>query len=78
MTPVDRVISKFGSIRAVAETLGIDRSAVSLWKQTGYVPTKRQRELLVAAREKGIDLQPADFFDQPATDHEATLAGSPS
>ena len=63
------VIQKCGGPQAVAEMLGISRNAVDRWKYAvesggtgGTIPTRRQHELMEKARERGIDLTPADFF----------------
>lgn len=67
------VIAKVGGVDAVASALGLNVSTVHRWTYPkerggtgGTVPTKHQRELLAVARERGIDLSPADFFDPPA------------
>ena len=37
------------------------------WNDRGFIPARRQQEVLDAARRLGIDLTPADFFDLPST-----------
>jgi len=71
-TSAERIVSKFGGPRAVAGLLGLDVSTVHRWGyprerggSDGQIPTRHQRALLSAARERGIDLTPADFFDPP-------------
>lgn len=67
-----RVIAKMGGAVAVADILGLDQSAVHRWTyprgprrgRGGIVPARHQQPLLEAAREKGIDLRPEDFFDE--------------
>ena len=63
---VENVIRKFGSQQRVAELLGIWQTAVSGWVRRGAIPTKRQEELLAIARREGLELDPADFFVEPA------------
>lgn len=60
---VERVIGKFGTQERLAELLRCDQTTVSKWKTTGFIPARRQRQILDAARELGIDLEPNDFFD---------------
>lgn len=66
MTPVARIIDKFGGIRPLARALNRPVSTVQSWKDRGAVPHRRQAELLEYARAHGIELTPAEFFDFPA------------
>jgi hypothetical protein len=68
MTPADIVISRFGGVRPLARLLGKDPSTIHRWKQPaerggldGRVPSAVQVRLLELAREKGVDLTPADL-----------------
>jgi crotonyl-CoA carboxylase/reductase len=61
---VEQVIRKFGSQQRVAELLGIWQTAVSGWVRRGAIPARRQEELLTAAKRAGVDLSPADFFEE--------------
>lgn len=63
------VIEKCGGHAAVAEILGINLSSVYRFTYPrerggtgGLIPTRYQRTLLAAARERGLDLTPEDFF----------------
>jgi hypothetical protein len=60
-----RVIEKFGSQSALARLIGKGQSTVAHWSKTGNIPSKWQHELLVVARENGIQLAPSDFMDSP-------------
>lgn len=40
----------------------IPPSTVQHWAETGHIPASRQDEVLWAARQLGIDLEPRDFF----------------
>ncbi len=78
MRPAERIIEKFGGISAMAQALGHRHpTTVQGWKERGYIPARQQNEVLRAARDLGIDLAPADFFDDnqengpPAGDDEA-------
>lgn len=69
------VIEKCGGPQAVADMLGITRNAVDRWKYAvesggtgGIIPTRRQRELMEKARERGIELSPSDFFPSDEQD----------
>ncbi len=72
-TPAERVITKLGGEAAVAKMAGVDVSRVYRWTYAkeqggtdGRIPTKHQQALLDHAREQGIDLTPADFFEGEA------------
>jgi hypothetical protein len=60
----ERVIAKFGGVQRVADAANVSRQAVWQWKER--IPAKHQNDLLVAARARGIDLRPEDFFDMPS------------
>lgn len=65
MTPniVDSIVKKFGTQAALAEAIGIDQSTIAHWKREGReIPTRQQKRILEVARERGIDIQPGDFF----------------
>lgn len=71
MNPAQHVIEKCGGPQAVAKMIGVNPSNVHRWTYPkarggtdGLIPTQQQHALLVAARERGIDLQPADFFGE--------------
>jgi hypothetical protein len=64
-----RVINKLGGTRAVSLMLGISTQAIYKWMRPfhengtgGFIPHRRQIELMVAARQRGIILTPEDFF----------------
>lgn len=68
-SPAEIVIEKFGGHAAVAELLKVDVSRIYRWTYPrkkggtdGLVPQKHQAPLMAKAREKQIDLRPADFF----------------
>lgn len=57
---------------AVAERLGLTRSAVSKWTLPvsqsgtgGYVPPRYYDEILAFANEVGVELEPAEFVVRP-------------
>jgi hypothetical protein len=66
--PAATVIARFGGVRPLARILGIDPSLVSRWQQPrerrgqgGLIPARYQGPILLAARERGIELSPADM-----------------
>jgi len=63
MTQSELIIGKFGGVRPMASRLEIPSSTVQRWKNGGYIPARRQEEVLTKAKELGIDLQPSDFFN---------------
>lgn len=67
MTPaiIDAITEKFGGQSALADAIGADQSTVAHWKRRGIIPARQQQLILEKAREKGIDLMPADFFPPP-------------
>lgn len=58
-----RIIAKFGGIRPMATIIDRPHSTVQSWEVSGYIPARQQENILKVAREKGIDVSPADFFD---------------
>lgn len=59
---VDNIIGKFGGVSALAKALGHRHpSTVQGWKAKGIIPPRRYIEILVAAREHGVDVKPEDF-----------------
>jgi hypothetical protein len=80
MSPAERVIDKCGGVAVVAELAGVHVSRVHRWTypksrggSNGIIPSANQQRILDAARARGIDLSPDDFFDGPANtpSHEA-------
>ena len=62
-----RIIAKFGTQVSLASALGIGQSTIAAWKRRGFIPVRQQSAVLTAARRLGIDLKPADFFDDTAS-----------
>lgn len=68
ITPVSIVIERFGSIRAVAEALALERTAVQRWTYArpkgtgGTIPQKHWAPLMERARKAGIELQADDLM----------------
>lgn len=65
----ERVIKRLGGPRAVASMLGMSLTAVYKWTYPieaggtgGIIPARRQLELMVVAKQRGITLTSEDFF----------------
>ncbi|WP_353861442.1 carph-isopro domain-containing protein [Azospirillum formosense] len=65
-TQADRIIGRFGTQTALADAIGVRQSAVAAWKRRGIIPARQQLRILEVARERGIPLEPADFFEDGA------------
>lgn len=74
MTPAENVISKMGGTRKAAAILNTHPSTVQSWKESGFIPARRQREVLDVARCAGIKLCAEDFL--PPTPVEAAPAAA--
>lgn len=68
-TMAERVIRKLGGPARVAELLGTSRQAIYKWTYPrqrggtgGYIPARRQLELMVVCKMQGIVLTKNDFF----------------
>jgi len=57
-TAVQSVIQRFGGIRPMATKLGVAVSTVQGWKNRGAIPASRHDEILDAAVQHGIELDP--------------------
>jgi hypothetical protein len=65
----ERVLRKLGGARRVAEMLGTSPQAIYKWTYPreyggtgGLIPHRRQLELMVTAKQRGIVLTADDFF----------------
>ncbi|HEY2010558.1 MAG TPA: hypothetical protein VGH23_16330 [Rhizomicrobium sp.] len=64
MNQAERIISKFRTQEALANAIGCRQSVIAGWKRRGFVPAPQQGRVLAAAAALGLDLSPADFFDE--------------
>jgi hypothetical protein len=62
MSYVSRIIDRFGGIRPMAAVIGRPVSTVQSWKVRGSIPDQIKPDILLHAKAKGIELDPADFF----------------
>ncbi len=64
MTYVDHIIERFGGLTGLSKALGHKNpSTVQGWRERGTIPSRQQSHVLAAAADKGIEVQPADFFE---------------
>lgn len=67
-SPASIVIDRFGGIKAVADVLDLERTAVQRWNYPspkgtgGMVPQRHWPRLIESAREAGITLSPDDLL----------------
>lgn len=73
--PADTIIKKFSGLKAVSEVVGVSPHTVMRWRRRredggtgGVIPHWHMDKLLAAARDRDIDLKPADFL--PASTKE--------
>ena len=64
-TVADKIAAKFGGQVPMAEAIGITQSTIAQWNRRsgGIVPARHQQKILDAAKERGLDVTPADFFE---------------
>lgn len=85
MTPASKIIERCGGFKAVADWLGLERTAVQRWtypspKGTGeQVPMKHWLPLIDAARAAGVEvllseLMPADVANVAKAEAQAAAA----
>lgn len=65
----ERILRKLGGPRNVAQMLGTSPQAIYKWTYPreyggtgGLIPHRRQLELMIVAKQRGIVLTPEDFF----------------
>lgn len=60
-TPTERIIEQFGGIRPMAAKLAIPVTTVQGWKRRNAIPEQRHADILAAARQFGITVDPAEL-----------------
>jgi hypothetical protein len=65
MGSANYVISKFGGQSALAKAIGKRPGTVQHWAKTGIIPAKWHEMILQLARERSIDISPADLVQPP-------------
>jgi DNA-binding transcriptional regulator YdaS (Cro superfamily) len=72
MNSAEHVIDRLGGTRRAAALIGTSPSTVQSWKTAGYIPARRQAEIIGKAAQAGIDLTPAEMVGiTPAPDEQA-------
>lgn len=71
MSTASTIIDLFGGTRPCAAALGLPVSTVQSWKTNGRIPAGRQQLVLDKARELGIPVTPASFFENGDDAHSA-------
>jgi hypothetical protein len=71
LEPANTIIRRFGGLKPVAKIVGVSPHSVMRWRYPrhkkgtgGAVPHWHQGKLLIAAKDLGIDLSPAEFFPE--------------
>lgn len=60
-TPTERIIEQFGGIRPMAAKLTIPVTTVQGWKRRNAIPEQRHGDILAAARQWGIAVDPVEL-----------------
>ena len=66
MSYAARIIDRLGGTRGAAAILAKPPSTVQSWKDAGFIPARRQGEVIEKAKAAGIAVRPEDFFPAPA------------
>lgn len=61
LTPSQFVIKQFKGIRPLARAVGRSPATIFRWQAIGYIPTKAQQDVLLAAKRRGLDVKPQDL-----------------
>ncbi len=56
-----QIIARFGGIRPMANKLGVAVSTVQGWRERGSIPAGHHAEILAAANEHGVEIDPAEL-----------------
>lgn len=66
LTPVDRIVAKFGTQQKLADAIGIAQSTVAMWKKRGNIPSRNIGLIIDAAAKRRVRINTDEFFDLPA------------
>jgi hypothetical protein len=56
MNSAEHIIERLGGTRKAAAITGVPPSTVQSWKTAGFIPARRQAEIIAAAKLHGINL----------------------
>ena len=80
LNPAKSIITKLGGVEAVADVTGKHVSRVYRWMYPrerggtgGVIPHDDARKLMAAAADRGVEIDPAEFFEEPQAADEASL-----
>lgn len=69
LPPAHFIVMQFGSVTATAKAIGVTKYCVSRWqhprgkkKDEWALPGVQLKKILIAARERGIDITPEDLI----------------
>lgn len=62
LNPVEYVIKLFGGVRPLSRSINRAPGTISIWRKKGFIPTRVQREVLMAARRRRLDLTTDDII----------------
>lgn len=66
MTPAEKIIKSFGGVRPMAKAMDLAPTTVQRWKESGFIPARRQLAVLEAAKNNNVNLTAADFIPEAA------------
>lgn len=64
MSYVDNIVSRFRTLAALSRLTGKPYSTCKSWRDRGSIPDEHKPDVLKAALDNGIPLEPADFFPE--------------
>lgn len=62
LNPAEYAIRTFGGVRSLAATISRSPGTVSFWRKSGFIPSRNQRDILMAARRRHLDLNAEDII----------------
>jgi hypothetical protein len=62
MTQAEHIIHLLGGVRRASEIVGAPLTTVAAWRDSGFIPARRQAGVIEAAGRVGIRVTPEDFF----------------
>ena len=78
MNIAERIVEKFGGDAAMSRKIEkatgrpVHPTSIQYWRKCGYIPVKRQPDVLKTAKAEDIPMGPADFFEPEPADSDPT------